>query len=212
MAWKNRGGETPPLREHGNGMTYNPDIHHRRSIRLRGYDYSSAGAYFITVCAHERECLFGEIVGGEMRLSEAGQVVRSVWNGLPSHYPNVELDAFVVMPNHFHGIMVLTDTLVVGAALAPPQKNQDPDINQGAASSAPTLAAVVRAFKSMSAVVVNRLIERSGRPAWQRNYYEHAVRNDDDLAAIRQYIEANPANWQDDKENPENVLPVATGG
>jgi putative transposase len=81
-------------------MRYNPDKHHRRSIRLKGYDYTSAGAYFITICTHQRECLLGEIVECEMGLSESGDVVRSHWLKLPQYHAHLRLDAFVVMPNH----------------------------------------------------------------------------------------------------------------
>jgi REP element-mobilizing transposase RayT len=88
-------------------MTFNPDIHHRRSIRLRDYDYSQVGAYFVTICAWQRECLFGEIVDGEMRLNEMGRIICAVWNDLPNHYRHVELDEFVAMPNHVHGIIVI---------------------------------------------------------------------------------------------------------
>ena len=91
-----------------NNMKYNPATHHRKSIRLRGYDYSQAGAYFVTVCIQNRECLFGDIVDGEMVLNDAGCFVQNVWNDLPNHYPHVELDHFIIMPNHFHGIVVIT--------------------------------------------------------------------------------------------------------
>ena len=87
---------------------YNSETHHRRSIRLKGYDYSKEGAYFVTICAQERECLFGEVVNGEMVMNEAGARVQAVWDELPCHYPQVRLDAFAIMPNHVHGIVALT--------------------------------------------------------------------------------------------------------
>ncbi len=90
-------------------MTYDPEKHHRRSIRLKGYDYTQPGAYFITICTHGRECLFGEIIDGEMHLNEAGPIVVQTWWDLPNHVPNVQLDAFVVMPNHVHGIIIITE-------------------------------------------------------------------------------------------------------
>jgi putative transposase len=93
-------------------MQYNPNIHHRRSIRLKGYDYSTSGAYFITICTRDRVCWFGEVVDGEMRLNELGQRVRSVWQTLPRHFLNLTLDEFVVMPNHIHRILVLNDAPV----------------------------------------------------------------------------------------------------
>ncbi|MEK7442621.1 MAG: transposase, partial [Chloroflexota bacterium] len=124
-------------------MKFDPLRHHRHSIRLKGYDYSRAGAYFVTMCAWHREMIFGEVVEGEMRLSEAGQMVCDVWEGLPTHYAHVELDAFVVMPNHVHGIIVLVDDEVgadvrtgrigagvgagVGAGLRPAPARPAPD-------------------------------------------------------------------------------------
>jgi len=114
---------------------------------------------------------------------------------LPNRYADIDLDAFVIMPNHVHGIIVLTDTSIVGAGLALPE-------GEGAASGAPTLGDVIRTFKSISAIQVNRLLTRTGQPLWQRNYYEHIIRNDRALDAIRAYIEANPHPWADDPDNP----------
>jgi putative transposase len=167
-------------------------VHDRRSLRLDGYDYAQAGAYFVTVCTQNRMCLFGDIVDGVMRLNDAGRMVRSVWEGLPDRFAGMELDAFVVMPNHVHGIITF-----VGAGLALPEE-------KGAASSAPTLGDVVRAFKSMSAIHINRLLRRSG-PLWQRNYYEHVIRNERELAKIREYIATNPLKWALDRENPQRT-------
>jgi len=122
-------------------------------------------------------------------LTEAGQIVRRAWQILPQRFPQICVDENVVMPNHFHGVIQ-----IVGAGLAPPQK--------GAASSAPTLAAVVRVFKSTSAIAVNALLSRQGRQFWQRNYYEHIIRNDRELELIRDYIRTNPQRWASDPENP----------
>ncbi len=166
---------------------------HRRSIRLRDYDYARAGAYFITVCAHNRECLFGEIIDGEIRLNAFGELAQFCWDDLPKHYPNVELDAFVIMPNHVHGIIVLTDS--VGAGLRP----------------APTtmkfkrhgLTEIVRALKSFSARRINESKSSQGTQVWQRNYYEHIIRNERDLNTIREYIVNNPLKWELDEYNPE---------
>lgn len=174
---------------------YDPEIHTRRSLRLRGYDYSSPGAYFVTVCTNNKECLFGDIVDGAMALNEAGNIIQTVWDELPKRYAAIALDLFVVMPNHVHGIIVLTSMSVVGAGLALPG-------SMGAASSAPTLGDVIRAFKSLSAIQVNRLLMRTGQPLWQRNYYEHVIRNDASLDGIREYIFGNPQNWMEDHENP----------
>jgi putative transposase len=168
------------------------NVHYRRSIRLKGYDYAQAGAYFVTMCTQDRACLLGDVVGEEVRLSDAGSMIQAVWDGLPNRFPGMELDAFVVMPNHVHGIATF-----VGAGLAPPAE-------KGAASSAPTLGNVVRAFKSLSAIHVNRLLRRSG-PLWQRGYFDHVVRDDRDLERIREYIATNPLRWALDRENPQRA-------
>lgn len=107
-----RGGKT---RGYNTCMKHDPDRYHRRSIRLKGYDYSQAGAYFVTICTQGRECLFGEVVDGEMRLNEAGQMVHRIWNDLFVKYPDIEIDEFVVMPNHFHGIIIIVGAPLVGA-------------------------------------------------------------------------------------------------
>jgi putative transposase len=175
-------------------MTFDPDIHHRRSIRLKEYDYSQPGAYFVTVCTHNRECLFGKMINGIMMLTDPGKIVTACWNDMPSHYPQVELDAFVVMPNHIHGINILRHPDDVGAGLKP----------------APTLirhglTEIVRAFKTFSARRVNVARNAPGTPLWQRNYYEHVIRGENDLNAVREYITNNPAGWDKDDENPEFV-------
>jgi REP element-mobilizing transposase RayT len=172
-------------------VRYDPERHHRRSVRLKGYDYSQAGAYFITIVTQGRVCLFGEVVAGELRLNKVGRMVASAWEDLPNHYAGVGLDAFVVMPNHVHGIVVLAGPTVgagsdVGAGLKP----------------APTLSEIVRAFKTFSARRINEHRGTRGMPVWQRNYYEHVVRDDESLDRIREYIAGNPLRWESDRENP----------
>jgi putative transposase len=161
-------------------MKFNPQKHHRRSIRLQGYDYSQAGMYYITIVTQSREYLFGEVVNAEMILNRFGQIVQYAWYDLPKHYPHVELDTFCSMPNHVHAIIVLTDRIVV---------KRHP------------LSEVVRAFKSFSARRINSLRKTPGIPVWQRNYYEHVIRDENDLQAKRDYILSNPLNWEDDDEN-----------
>ena len=165
----------------------------RRSLRLPGYDYAQTGAYFVTICTRGRVCFLGDVVDGEVRLSEFGRLANSVWLELPRHYPHVRLDAWVVMPNHVHGIVMLklTDD-VVGAGLKP----------------APTgrrrhgIPEVVRAFKTYSARCINAARGATGTPFWQRNYYEHVIRDEESLDRIRRYIAENPARWDEDPENP----------
>ena len=175
--------------------------HHRRSIRLLGYDYAEAGAYFITVCAYRRRCLFGDVIGAEMHLSDAGRLVHDVWDGLPNHYPDIQLDAFVVMPNHAHGIVVL-----VGAGLKPaptdPGGARFPDV--GLRPHSHGLPEIVRGFKTFTARQINEMRATPGVPVWQRNYYEHVIRNEESLTNIRQYIAENPARWADDPENRQD--------
>ena len=118
-------------------MKYNAGIHRRHSIRLQGYDYAQEGAYLVTVCTRDRECLFGEIINGEMRLSAAGEMVAAVWNDLPRRFPQVELDAFIIMPNHIHGILCIAP---VGAQFIAPNPDTAPNPdNQGAMNRAPTV-------------------------------------------------------------------------
>jgi len=182
---------------------YNPEIHHRQSIRLKGYEYNRTGAYFVTICTRNRGCLFGNISDGQVVLNDAGRIIERVWEDLPSRFPFIELDTLGVMPNHVHGIIA-----IVGAGLAPPKTRvrQAAPLQalpkKGAASSAPTLGDVVRAFKSISAIRVNRHLSRSGQPLWQRNYYEHIIRTDDEQNRIRQYIRDNLMGWLEDRENP----------
>jgi REP element-mobilizing transposase RayT len=188
-------------------MKFDADFHHRRSIRLRDYDYAQGGAYFVTVCVQGRELLLGAVEDGTMVPNEAGKMIENVWYELPGRCPNVRLDEFVIMPNHVHGIIWIvgaglalpgTKPRAVGAGLALPK-------GQGAASSAPTLGDIVRVFKSISAIAVNRLLDRTGSPLWQRNYYERIVRDEDELAGIRTYIRDNPGRWGEDAENPAKL-------
>ncbi|MCC7447866.1 MAG: transposase [Anaerolineae bacterium] len=178
-------------------MPYDSLKYHRRSVRLQGYDYAQSGAYFVTVCTHNRECLFGEIVAEAMVLNPFGIIVQDQWDNLPRHYPHLELDAFVVMPNHMHGIIVLTDP--VGAGLRPaPTTVPTIDKRYG-------LPEIVRALKAFSARQINDCRESPGVPVWQRNYYEHIIRNEKALDAIRRYIEDNPLRWALDVDNPVNL-------
>jgi putative transposase len=164
-------------------MRFDPDRQHRRSIRVAKKDYSQVGRYFVTICTHGRDCLLGEIEKGEAKLTSAGRMVQSTWDALPAHFPHSFLDAFVVMPNHIHGILVLQES--------------DP-------SSAPrhSLAELIRALKSFSARRINRRRGTPGAHVWQRNYYERVVRDENELEKIRRYIADNPSKWADDPENP----------
>ncbi|WP_026370681.1 transposase [Kallotenue papyrolyticum] len=184
-------------------MTYDPQRHHRRSIRLKGYDYAQPGAYFITICTQHRACLFGEVVDGEMRLNDYGKIVEFTWHDLVNHISGIMLDAFVVMPNHVHGIVIITDGPgVVGAGSEPA-----PTTPATAHTARHGLPEIVRQFKTFSARRINALRGTPGVSVWQRNYYEHIIRNDEALERIRRYILENPARWMRDREKPRAIRP-----
>jgi len=179
-------------------MKYNPDIHHRRSIRLKGYDYSQSGAYFITICTQNRECLFGEITNGKIVLNDAGRMALKCWHDIPSHFPHVELDEFVVMPNHVHGILCVVDAPVGAKNFLPLQSGQRPR------GTTKTIGSIIRGFK----IGVTKWMRQNteSHNIWQRNYYEHIIRNENELNRIRVYIVKNPLKWELDRENPDNNL------
>jgi putative transposase len=178
--------------------SYVPERYHRRSIRLRGYDYSQAGAYFVTTVVRDRRCIFGDVLDGEMCLSDAGQAARECWEAIPEHFPHVELDAFVIMPNHVHGIICIVDDVVgpdVGA------KDFSPLPNAPAfRSPSKTVGSIVRGFK----IGVTKWVRThmDVYEVWQRNYYEHIIRDESSLDRIRAYIIENPARWAEDAGNP----------
>jgi len=170
-------------------VKYDPNLHDRRTIRLKDFDYSQPGAYFITICVKVRECILGNIEDDEVILTRSGLLVQKCWQDLTRHYPHLRLDAFVVMPNHVHGIMVLVEDTYAGAGTSPAY------IRHG-------IPEIVRAFKAFSMMRVNAARRTRGIPLWQRNYYEHIIRNEDELAAIRTYIFTNPQRWSSDVDNP----------
>jgi putative transposase len=203
---------------------------HRRSIRMPGYDYGSAGDYFVTICVENRECLFGDIAEGKMVLNDAGRMIQTVWEELPEFYPGVGIDAFQIMPNHVHGIIILVGATPRGCPdptgprgcqnekgphARPDQTGQPRDVvgqPQGVAPTGDTtggmsLPDVVHRFKTLtsrkyvSGVKQNHWFPFSGK-LWQRNYYEHVVRNDAELLRMRKYILDNPRRWHLDHENP----------
>lgn len=187
--------------------SFDRDIHHRRSIRLKGYDYSRAGGYFVTVCTQNRECVFGKILNAEMILNDAGGMVQGVWDELPVHYPGVQIDSFVVMPNHIHGIIILTGSNVGAGPRTCPDQGVENGQPRGVAPTM-SLPDVVHRFKLMTTTRYRWGITKYGWPPfekrlWQRNYYEHIVGDDAEMDRVREYIGGNPANWLQDKENPE---------
>ena len=183
----------------------------RRSMRLPHYDYGQSGAYFVTICTLSRECLFGQIVGDEMRLSEAGALARREWLRSAEMRREIMLDEYIVMPNHLHGIVFIVETdsqrydgkandglETAGIHRREPGVHRTPLRRPAQAS----LGAFINGYKASVTKGVTALRIVSGASAWQRNYYEHVIRNDDDLDRIRRYIADNPARWAEDRENP----------
>ena len=188
-------------------MPYHPDLHHRQSIRLREFDYAGGGGYFVTLCAWQRECLFGDVMDGGMRVNEFGMVAGGEWLRTPMIRPNIVLDEFVVMPNHFHAIIFIND---VGAHRCAPGCGGVPD-RTWAHVGAPlrrepgSLGSIIAGFKSVVTKRINAMRDNPGCPVWQRNYYEHVIRDERDLHAIRQYIADNPAKWESDANHPARL-------
>jgi putative transposase len=259
-------------------MHYDSAIFHRRSIRLTGYDYAQAGAYFVTIVTQGRENLFGQVIDGLMELNDAGKTIQSVWDDLPDHYPSIELDEFCILPNHIHGIIVIADSVGAGTRPAPNDAIHDNHHNnldcdeqsgaptRGAPTPAPnittpgiqnnyldydpndrastdcdraptrgaptnahdnidpinrvrtdraqdgaptkhlTLGDIIGGFKSITTDKYILGVNNNGwtpfnGKLWQRNYYEHIIRNEIELNRIREYIQNNPLNWGQDAEN-----------
>jgi REP element-mobilizing transposase RayT len=170
--------------------------HHRRTPRLKDYDYSSDGAYFVTICTHNRECTLGDIIDSEMHLTEYGKIVRDEWHKLPNRYTSIGLDVVVIMPNHIHAIIVIHD---VGAIHELPLRN---DMAYRRRMLIPTIIGYV---KMKTAKRINQSRNTPGIHVWQRNYHEHVIRDEADLRRIREYIADNPVKWDTDSENLENI-------
>jgi REP element-mobilizing transposase RayT len=211
-------------------MPYNPQIHHRRSIRLKGYDYAQAGLYFVTICVQDRACLFGEITDGQMRCNDAGTMVENEWLKLPERFTNIHLHEYIVMPNHFHAILeIVGETLVVAPVMVSRVDTQNETVSpvmvflvdtqnddntqngqpQGIAPTVDiqknkTVGDMVGAFQSIVTVEYIRGVKNMGwtpfnGKLWQRNYYEHIIRDEKSYHTISKYIINNPAKWDDDK-------------
>jgi putative transposase len=212
-------------------MPFDGEKHHRRSIRLRGFDYTRGNAFFVTICSYQKECLFGGISEDAMILNAQGQCVEKAWLETAEKRPGIQLDDFVVMPNHFHGILWIIDEPYAhrrGTACRAPDACRAPNAYRasgiekftrllGTARRAPTfdlkserfgrpvpgsLPTIIRSFKSAAGKTVNGSRGTPGTPVWQRNYYEHIIRSEAELQKTREYIRFNPVNWQSDEENP----------
>lgn len=207
---------------------YNPEIHHRRSIRLKGYDYSSIGSYFITICAQNRENLFGDVIDNKMVLNNAGEMVKKWVIETENKFKNISIDEYIIMPNHFHSIMSI---LNVGADLrvcpndenicpndkniCPNDENICPNDNPGykgehTGSPQPKIEIpeIVQWFKTMTTNeyikgIKNGIYLPFDKRIWQHNYYERIIRNETEFNKIKEYIINNPVNWLNDKNNIE---------
>ena len=237
-----------------------PDKHRRRqrrSIRLPGYDYASPGAYFVTICVRQGECLLGDVVNAEMQWNEFGRLAHDFWARVPVHFPNVSIDSFVIMPNHLHAIIIIHEK---GEGTSPLQDTQDVDGDRGGAVAAPgsavvlmvmgekgegtsplqgpqdddgdrrgavaapigvvapaavtstppqsriekpTLGQIIAYYKHQTTKQINQARDSTGLPFWQRNYWEHIIRNEGSLNRIREYIDTNPARWAEDQLHPD---------
>lgn len=178
-------------------MAYNPNIHHRQSIRLPQFDYAQQGIYFVTICTHQRACILGEVIGGTMLRNEWGDIAHHFWAEVPSHFPNVAVAAFVVMPNHTHANIVIID-----------HPCRDGEMSGGATQGGatpplpPTLGQIVAYYKYQTTKAINLLREMPGVRFWQRNYWEHVIRDEYELHDIEEYIQDNPARWMADQFHP----------
>ena len=189
-------------------MSFNPVIHHRQSIRLKGYDYSQAGLYFVTLCLYGRACLFGHIENAEMILNDSGRTAQQCWLEIPRHYPNVVLHEYVIMPNHVHGIVQIVDDGGYGECrgekyfaptyaptIAPTYAPTNEQMVIRGTSR--TIGSMLRGFK----IGVTKWMRQNTnvQNIWQRNYYEHIIRNEQSYQNIAEYIVDNPAKWKNDK-------------
>jgi REP element-mobilizing transposase RayT len=197
--------------------------YHRRSIRLKECDYSQPGEYFITICTYNHECTLGEIINGEMWLNEIGKIVEEEWLRTAIIRPDIQLDLYVIMPNHIHGIIVLnegrgtlqSDIPVRANCHSPQEKIQNNPFNNGAYIDTPlrnmfrspsnTVGAIVRGFKSATTKHINEIRGAPGIRFWQRNYYDRIIRNDNELDNIRDYIQNNVLKWAFEKDDPDNI-------
>lgn len=174
-------------------MPYNPDIHHRQAIRLKNYDYSQAGAYFITICTKQKQCIFGDIKNRKIRLNALGSIADKYWQEIPQHFANVALDVYTIMPNHLHGILWIMES----------SENSNKTRKFGDIGIE-SISSVIRSYKAIVTKQINKICNTKGLSVvWQSRYYEQIIRDENALLTIRNYINNNPLNWDTDQENPK---------
>ncbi len=189
-------------------MIFNPERHRRRSTRLRGYDYSRSGAYYVTICTWNRECIFGEIIADMMVLNEIGIIVDEEWRKSSLIRKEIELDDYVIMPNHLHGIVMIANKSNVGAFGERPHcgrfhgENIEDGSRSGLRLKSKSLGSFMSGFQSSVTRRVTKIRQTPGGHVWQRNYYDHVIRNNEEFNRIKTYIRNNPAKWRTDRENP----------
>ena len=175
----------------------------RKSTRLKGFDYTSPSAYFVTIVTKDRQCLFGDVVDGEMHLNIIGQLARIVWEKIPEHFTHITIDEFAIMPNHVHGIMIINETVGVRQERVDKQRGSFFASPVQACGVVPgSLGAAIGYFKSGVTRRINALRRTPSATAWQRSYYDRIIRNEDELTHTRQYIMNNPLKLEFDTENP----------
>ena len=201
----NQGRPTPrPQRHPPAQMPHN--LPKRKSIRLPDYDYTTPGAYHVIICTHKHECLFGEITDGVMRLNAPGLIVVEEWKRSSEIRREIGIDMFMVMPNHFHGIVIITNPNAVYMRATSRSPLQRPVIPKPRGPKPKSLGAFIAGFKSAAAKRINILRNTPNRPVWQRSYYEHVVRNENELNRIREYMLNNPLRWEIDRNNPDREI------
>ena len=181
-------------------MKFDPQIHHRRSIRLRGYDYSQSGWYFITLCTKNREHLFGEVINGKTILNELGKIAEREWQRTEEIRKNTKIDQYVIMPNHLHGIIGIMEAEVFSkGTMHRAPTDLAPTLECFGKPTTNSIPTIIRSYKATVTKKINSLLDTPGAFVWQRNYFERVIRNEPELIRIRSYIIENPAKWQDDK-------------
>ncbi len=181
-------------------MIVDTDIRRRKSIRLQEYDYSQAGGYFVTICTHERKCLFGEVVDGEMELNENGKIVKSEWLKTEEIRDNVSTGEFIIMPNHLHGILFIDEPTDRRGTV-----HRAPTVERFGQPTSNSIPTIIRSFKATVTKQTNEFRNTPGLPVWQRNYFERVIRDEDELTRIREYIIYNLFKWQLDKETRKSL-------
>ena len=186
-------------------MKYNPDRYRRRSIRLQGYDYTSPNAYFVTICSYNHESLFGDVKMDKIVLNQFGRIIFEKWNQIPKYFKNTQIDQFIIMPNHLHGIVIIVtakhSSEEFTESLNNKHKNASP--SHPAGTMPDSVSSIIQNFKSVTTRKINQIRKTSSAKLWQRNYYEHIVRNEKELNQIREYIIDNPLKWEFDEDNPK---------